>query len=129
VALTAKQQRFVAEYLLDLNATQAAIRAGYSRKTARQIGTENLAKPALQEAIQAGMASRSVQTGIDQQYVLQGLRREAEFAGKGCSHAARVTALGLLGKHLGMFRDKIEHSGSVVQTHVYLPAKDGTKPA
>ncbi|MFR7383035.1 MAG: terminase small subunit, partial [[Clostridium] leptum] len=43
--LTAKQQRFVDEYLIDLNATQAAIRAGYSEKTAFSIGTENLRKP------------------------------------------------------------------------------------
>jgi phage terminase small subunit len=43
--LTAKQQRFVDEYLVDLNATQAAIRAGYSKKTARQIAKENLTKP------------------------------------------------------------------------------------
>jgi phage terminase small subunit len=43
--LTAKQRRFVQEYLIDLNATQAAIRAGYSKNSARQVGTENLSKP------------------------------------------------------------------------------------
>lgn len=43
--LTDKQQRFVDEYLIDLNATQAAIRAGYSEKTAKEIGSENLTKP------------------------------------------------------------------------------------
>lgn len=50
--LTDKQERFVQEYLIDLNATQAAIRAGYSEKTARVIGPENLSKPAIQERIQ-----------------------------------------------------------------------------
>ncbi len=50
--LTAKQQRFVDEYLIDLNATQAAIRAGYSPKSAYSIGQENLKKPEIQEAIQ-----------------------------------------------------------------------------
>ena len=47
--LTAKQERFVQEYLVDLNATQAAIRAGYSRKTAYSIGEENLKKPDIQD--------------------------------------------------------------------------------
>ncbi len=49
--LTPKQHRFVEEYLIDLNATKAAGRARYSEKTARQIGSENLSKPAIQEAI------------------------------------------------------------------------------
>lgn len=51
MALTDRQQRFVAEYLIDLNATQAAIRAGYSEKTARSVGSENLTKPDIAEAI------------------------------------------------------------------------------
>ena len=51
--LTEKQKAFVREYLIDFNATQAATRAGYSKKTARQAGTENLAKPAVAVAIQA----------------------------------------------------------------------------
>jgi len=49
--LTDKQERFVSEYLIDLNATQAAIRAGYSKKTAQQQGSENLSKPVISEAI------------------------------------------------------------------------------
>lgn len=49
--LSDKQQRFVAEYLVDLNATRAAIRAGYSEKTARSVGSENLAKPDIAAAI------------------------------------------------------------------------------
>lgn len=56
--LTAKQQRFCDEYLIDLNATQAAIRAGYSEKAARQIGTENLSKPAIREYIDQRMAEK-----------------------------------------------------------------------
>jgi len=50
--LTDKQEKFVQEYLLDLNATQAAIRAGYSEKTAQAIGSENLTKPLIAERIQ-----------------------------------------------------------------------------
>lgn len=56
--LTAKQQRFCDEYLTDLNATQAAIRAGYSAKTAKQIGRENLTKPDLREYIDKRMAEK-----------------------------------------------------------------------
>jgi len=53
--LTPKQARFIREYLIDLNATQAAIRAGYSKKTARQSGAEHLSKPVIQNAIKAEM--------------------------------------------------------------------------
>lgn len=56
--MTKKQQRFCDEYLIDLNATQAAIRAGYSEKTARQIGQENLTKPAIKEYIEKRMAEK-----------------------------------------------------------------------
>ena len=49
--LTPKQQRFIDEYMIDLNATQAAMRAGYSSRTARQIGAENLLKPVVAAAI------------------------------------------------------------------------------
>jgi phage terminase small subunit len=69
--LTAKQQRFVDEYLIDLNATQAAIRAGYSEKTARQIGEQNLSKLDIQEAIRARMKDREQRTKITQDMVLQ----------------------------------------------------------
>jgi phage terminase small subunit len=56
MTLTAKQQRFVDEYLIDLNATKAAIRAGYSEKTARSVGSENLTKPDIAEAIAEAQA-------------------------------------------------------------------------
>ena len=71
MALTAKQRRFVDEYLIDLNATQAAIRAGYSAKTANAIGPENLVKPCIAQAIQAAMKARSEATGIDSERVLK----------------------------------------------------------
>lgn len=73
--LTAKQQRFVEEYLIDLNATQAAIRAGYSTKSARDIGCENLAKPNIRACIDKAMAERSKRTGINADRVLQELAR------------------------------------------------------
>lgn len=71
--LTAKQRMFVAEYLIDLNATQAAIRAGYSVKTARQMGEENLSKPDIQGAIQKAMEERAKRTQITQDAVLEKL--------------------------------------------------------
>lgn len=73
--LTAKQQRFVEEYLIDLNATQAAIRAGYSTKSAKDIGCENLAKPNIRACIDKAMAERSKRTGINADRVLQELAR------------------------------------------------------
>lgn len=69
--LTRLQQRFVEEYLVDLNATQAAIRAGYSEKTAAIIGHENLQKPHIARAVEAAMAERSKRTEITVDRVLQ----------------------------------------------------------
>lgn len=77
--LTAKQERFVAEYLVDLNATQAAIRAGYSQKTAYAIAEENLRKPDIAAAVAAGQQKRSERTAITQDRVLQELARIAFF--------------------------------------------------
>lgn len=71
--LTPKQQRFVEEYLIDLNATQAAIRAGYSEKTAYSVGHENLKKPEIQKAIEEAQAKREERTKIDADYVLKRL--------------------------------------------------------
>lgn len=71
--LTPKQQRFVDEYLVDLNATQACIRAGYSPKTANEQGTQNLAKLSIQQAIQQAMNERQNRTQINADYVLNRL--------------------------------------------------------
>lgn len=75
--LTAKQQRFVEEYLIDLNATQAAIRAGYSVESAGSIGSENLAKPEIRARVETAMAERSKRTGITADRVLQELGKIA----------------------------------------------------
>ncbi|MDH1009989.1 terminase small subunit [Pseudomonas nicosulfuronedens] len=71
VALTDLQQRFVEEYLVDLNATQAAIRANYSEKTARQMGAENLSKPVIQAAIAAARLQQQERTQITADRVLR----------------------------------------------------------
>jgi|TARA_R100000005_G_scaffold89219_2_gene59632 phage terminase small subunit len=75
--LTDKQSVFVDEYLINLNATQAAIRAGYSEKTAKEIGSQNLAKPAIQEAIAERMKARQKRTNIHQDMVIEGLKNVA----------------------------------------------------
>ncbi len=65
--LTNKQKRFIEEYLIDLNATKASIRAGYSEKTAYSIGNENLSKPEIQEAIQEAQKALADKAGFNQQ--------------------------------------------------------------
>lgn len=130
--LTAKQAAFVKEYLVDLNATQAAIRAGYSEKTARVKAAQLMALPHVQEAIKAEMAKRAERTEVTQDYVLMGLKEVAErclqrvpvvnmagdqvqdeegrnvwqFNAPGANKAFE-----LLGKHLGMFNKvEVEHA-------------------
>lgn len=75
--MTPKQQRFVEEYLVDLNATQAAIRAGYSKRTANRMACENLTKPDIAAAVAAAKAERSERTKIGSDWVLQRLHRDA----------------------------------------------------
>lgn len=110
-ALKPRQRRFVDEYLVDLNATQAAIRAGYSARTANEQGARLLAKAIVAAAVQAAQKARAERLRITQDDVLLGLQREARLTGVGTSHAARVSAWGLLGKHLGMFTDRTQQLG------------------
>ena len=136
--LTPKQQRFVDEYLIDLNATQAAIRAGYSKKTAPGIGCENLIKPNIADAIAKAQEKRTERTEVTQDYVIKTIIETIER----CSQAKQVydksgglvmteTPSGklapaykydatnvlkgseLLGRHLAMFTDKTEISGGM----------------
>lgn len=76
--LTDKQERFCAEYMKDLNATQAAIRAGYSEKTATVIGYENLTKPHIQSKIEALKKIRAQENKVDADWVLQRWKEIAE---------------------------------------------------
>ena len=153
--LTDKQQRFCEEYLVDLNATQAAIRAGYSKKTARSQGQRLLTNVDIQREIQRRMDERSQRTGIDGDRVVQELERIA-FAKitdvldygpdgvhlKDCSQVSsevlaaiasvtnhttkkgrkavrlkmhnKIAALTLLGRHLGLFTNKVQQSATLV---------------
>src|SRR6516164_9426429 len=109
--LTAKQQRFVEEYLLDFCAAAAAERAGYSKKTARAIGAENLTKPDIQAAIQEQIKARAHRTEITADLVVQetwATFKEARAKGK---YSAAASLLALLGRHTDAFPNKHEHSG------------------
>ena len=127
--LTAKQQRFCDEYLIDLNATQAAIRAGYSKKTANRIATENLSKPVIKEYIAERMAEKESELIADQDEVLKYLTSvmrgksqaeivvvlntgdfssEAQKVQKAPDEKERLKAAELLGKRYGLYTDKVE---------------------
>ena len=127
--LTAKQQRFCDEYLIDLNGTEAAIRAGYSKKTAAVIASENLKKPNIKKYIEERMAEKEKDLIADQdevlKYLTSVLRGEGheemvvvEGCGDGYSRAAVVTrdicpkdrmkAAELLGKRYSLFKDSVK---------------------
>ena len=165
MALSAKQERFVAEYLIDLNATQAAIRTGYSAATAYSQGQRLLKHVEVAAALEVAMAARAERTEVTADRVLRELakigfsdiRKAVRWGGASAGDpqtdaavlssasfvelvnsedvddetAAAIsevsqTAQGLkiklhdkraalvdIGKHLGMFTDKVEHSGAV----------------
>ena len=112
--MTPKQQAFVAEYLIDLNATQAAIRAGYSEDTARAIGCENLTKPNIAEAIAEAQAKRAEKCGIDAAWVLKEAKRTYDACHAADKLSEAVSALKLVGTHVDVqaFKERIaqEHS-------------------
>lgn len=128
MALTGKQKRFCDEYLIDLNATQAAIRAGYSEKTAEVIGFENLRKPKLKKYIETRMAEKEEKLIADQDEVLRYLtavlrgeekeevvvvenvgdfQSKARIVEKGCSIKDRTKAAELIGKRYGLYTDNV----------------------
>lgn len=113
--LNLKHKAFVAEYLVDLNATQAAIRAGYSEKTARQQGQRLLTKASVAEAIRRAQEARAKRTQITADDVLESIKRIRDAAeGNGeMQHALKANEL--LGKHLKLFTDRqeVEHSGNL----------------
>ena len=132
--MTKKQKRFVDEYLIDLNATQAAVRAGYSPNTAYSIGAENLKKPEIQNAIDERLEQLTSEKTADAQEVIEYLtsvmRGESEgeelineFVGDGCSKPTKVKkapsekdrlrAAELLGKRYGIFTEKTELKANV----------------
>lgn len=126
--LTAKQKIFCDEYIISLNATQAAIKAGYSKKTARKIAAENLTKPVIQNYISERMKQKESSLIATQDEVLQYLTsvlrgesqttdtvlvgigdgyQEVQEVEKKPSEKDRLKAAELLGKRYGLYTDKI----------------------
>lgn len=112
MALTDKQARFVEEYLIDLNATQAAIRAGYSEKTANEQGSRLLANVSIQVAIQEKQKAHSEATGLTVAGILNDLETLYKEAREAKQFGPAVKAKELQGKHLGAFTEKVQISGS-----------------
>ena len=128
--LTAKQEAFCIEYMVDLNATQAAIRAGYSETSARQIAADNMSKHDIADRIAELQTERSNRTLVTADYVINGLlevhkrcmqaeaiteRVDGEQQETGefkFEHSGANKSLELLGKHLGIFTEKTEHTGA-----------------
>ena len=108
MALTAKQKMFVANYIVDINATQAAVKSGYSVKTAQEQSSRLLSNVMIQNAIQYQMKAREQRTLVTADYVINGIKRVADNTEK---DADRLKAYELLGKHLKLFTDKTELSG------------------
>ena len=110
--LTERQRKFCRAYLKTLNATQAAIDAGYAEGgnegSCAVIGYENLRKLNIIKYIEKQLDKQAEKEGVSIGYVLRKLKREAEYDSFGSSHSARVNALFHLGKHLAMFTDKIK---------------------
>ena len=99
--LTAKQRRFVNEYLVDLNATKAAIRAGYKEKAAFQTGAENLKKPKIAKAIQEAQEARQKATMYNAEWIMAQIAKIAED--ESIAPRDRLKAMELMGKRYGMW--------------------------
>lgn len=106
--LTPKQQMFVKEYLVDLNATAAARRAGYKNA---EIGRQLIAKNNVAAAIQSAMDKRAAKVGITAEQVLENIERISGKAELDAEYSAALKGQELLGKHLKLFTDRVEHSG------------------
>jgi phage terminase small subunit len=119
VTLSPKRAAFVREYTVDLNATQAAERAGYSPKTAYSQGHRLLKDAEIQRAIAKAQAELSRVALVTAEDVINGLRDIATGDGP---ESARVAAWAHLGKHLGMFTERVEHSGGTRIEVVYVDA-------
>lgn len=129
--LTDKQEKFCQEYLIDLNATQAAIRAGYSKKTANEQGAQNLAKLSVQARLKELQSARQERTEITQDYVLKTIvdtierckqaepvmiKEDGEWVESGeykFDSQAVLKGAELLGKHLAMWTDKTKIEGDL----------------
>lgn len=132
--LKPKQELFCKEYLVDLNATQAAIRAGYSKKTAQQIGSENLLKPVISDRIAELMAERSKRvltdgdsSLIDLNRVIKDCMKKVPYSDESnikvmIDHSGALKGIELKMKHLGMFDNKKEDTNKI--QYIYIDKQD-----
>lgn len=125
--LTDRQARFCEEYLIDLNATQAAIRTGYSEKTANEQGARLLANVSVQEKIAELKAERAKRTEMTQDSVIQELAAVARAEVKGVRAVDKLKALELLGKHLGMFVERYEVNAAEIEKRIAEAREQGKK--
>lgn len=108
--LTDKQRTFVAEYLVDLNATQAAIRAGYSASNAGKIGPELLGKTRIANAVQEAKLQRAEKTQRTALDVLKDIQAVSREAWEGGDLKTALKGFELEGRHLGMFLDRVDNT-------------------
>ena len=116
--MTAKEQKFCDEYLIDLNATQAAKRAGYSVKTACAIGAENLRKPHIENYVNERRMQLAAKTEVTQIWVLNRFKEISDrcmLTGKQFDPTAANRATEMLAKHLGFFEQDNQQSSTVIR--------------
>ena len=113
ITLSTRRTRFVAEYLIDLNATQAAIRAGYSRHTAKQQGSRLLTDVDVSRAIAQGQRELAERTRANETFIVAEL---VEIATSGEKTSDRIRALELLGKRIGMWTPQEAANDSIPDT-------------
>jgi phage terminase small subunit len=111
VGLTDKEAAFIREYLVDKNITQAAIRAGYSVRTAAKIGSEVFARPRVQAALRKALKEQERRTLIAADQVLLDINDLANKAARAGEYHAAIRGKELIGKHYKLFTEKHEHGG------------------
>ena len=118
--ITEKQKLFILEYQKDGNATQAALRAGYSEKTAYSIGQRLLKKPVIQKALEADLIARAERLTITADDVIRDLImiKDRCINGKPFDARGAIKALELIGKNLGMFANKIQVEEDPVKKYI-----------
>lgn len=109
--MTPKQEAFAIEYLKDKNATQAAIRAGYSKKTAYSIGCEMLKKSEIQQFLRERQEESRANATVTVDGIVDQLREIS--ANPLAKDSDRIRALELIGKYLGMFTERVEMKGQI----------------
>ena len=119
--LTAKQELFCKEYTIDRNASAAAIRAGYAKASAKEIGCENLTKPHIAERIKALDKPMAKKVEITREKVLKMILTMAE---DGEQEGNRIKAMDMLGKVVGIYETDNMQQSNVQAIQVYLPQKE-----